>query len=741
MQQRARTEPRQPGPSVSVLTEPWPGPYGGVPPWDRIDPDDFGPAFDEAIAAARREIQAIADNPEPPTVDNTVVALEDAGRALRRLRSMFGVHTSNLNVGPIPALQREIGPKLAAHADWTIQNPRLFARIRAVHGALDDTSDVERSDVERSDVEGTDVDDTNRHDTNGDDTNGLGRPVVDGPTRRLVEDRHRQFVRQGAELAQEEKARLSAINGRLAELYTEFAQNVLHDEANQVTWIEGEAGLDGLPAAVVNSLAAAAADRGRPDAWAVLNTRSSMDPVLTNATDRAVREQVWRNYYSRGDRSGPNDNKPIITEILQLRAERATLLGYESHAHWRLEAAMAKTPAQAMALMMDIWPKARARAVEEVADMQRLADTDADAAGRVPAPIEPWDYRFYAERVRKDRFDLDFNEVKPYLQLEKLIEAMLWCSTELYGLHYTPVEDLDDGPVPVFHPDVRVWRVADRNGELVGLWYLDPFAREGKLSGAWMTAYRSQENLDRPVTTLVSNNSNFIPSGDGTPVLISWDDARTLFHEFGHALHGLLSDVVYPSQSGTSVTSDYVEFPSQINEHWLSTDEVLQRFCIHHETGEPMPAELIERIKRAETFNQGFDTVEYLASALVDMKLHLAGGDPIDPDSFERATLAELGMPPQIVMRHRTPQFAHVFSGEGYAAGYYSYLWADALTADAAEAFEQAGGYFDPEVARRLAEHVFSVGDTVDPVDGFRAFRGRDVDTNALLRKRGFPVA
>ncbi len=706
MQQQAQSDNTARSEAISVLTEPWSGPYGGIPPWDSIEPAAFGAAFDEAIARSKQEIQAIAENSEPPTIDNTIVAMEQAGRALRRLRSIFGVHTSNLNVDPIPAMQRQIGPKLAAHADWTIQHRQLFARIKAVHDTL----------------------------------HGPAGAAVDGQTRRLVEDRHRRFVRQGAELDPKQKSRLSAINGRLAELFIEFAQNVLGDEADQVTWIEDEAGLDGLATAVVHNLAAAAAELGRPDAWAVRNTRSSMDPVLTNATDRTVREQVWRTYYGRGDRPGPNDNKPIITEILQLRAERAALLGYRSHAHWRLEAAMAKTPERAMELMMDIWPKARDRALEEVADMQRVADAAAVAAGREPVAIEPWDYRFYAEQVRRERFDLDFNDVKPYLQLEKLIEAMLWCSTELYGLGYTPVEDLADGPVPVFHPDVRVWRVTDRAGEPVGLWYLDPFARDGKLSGAWMTAYRDQENLDRPVTAVVSNNSNFIRSADDGPVLISWDDARTLFHEFGHALHGLLSDVVYPSQSGTSVTSDYVEFPSQINEHWLSTDEVLGRFCLHYETGEPMPAGLIERIKRAETFNQGFDTVEYLASALVDMKLHLAGSDPIDPDRFERRTLGDLGMPPQIVMRHRTPQFAHVFSGEGYAAGYYSYLWADALTADAAEAFEQAGGYFDPEVAKRLHDHVFSVGDTVDPIDGFRAFRGRDVDTDALLRKRGFPI-
>jgi peptidyl-dipeptidase Dcp len=693
--------------AAALLAE-WAGPFGGVPPWDAVDPNAFPEAFEAAIAMANDEIAAIANNPEPPTVDNTVVALETAGRALERVSVMFWVHAANLNLGPIPDIEREVGPKLAAYSDSIVQNPALFARIKAVH----------EDAVQRA----------------------AGDNPLDGPTMRLVEDRHRQFVRQGAELSDEQKARLSTINQELAGLFTEFAQNVLHDESNLVTWIDDPAKLDGLAPSIVDGLAAAAAEQGRPEAWAIRNTRSSMEPVLTAATDRALREQVWRTYYGRGDQSGPNDNKPIITEILKLRAERARLLGYDTHAHWRLEVAMAKTPEAAMELMLNVWPKARARAAEEVADMQRIADAEA-ASGSGPAiTIEPWDYRFYAEKVRKEQFDLDFGEVKPYLQLEKLIEAMLWCSTELYGLQYTPVEDTPAGAVPVFHPDVRVWEVTGRDGGHVGLWYLDPYGRDGKLSGAWMNAYRDQERVHSPITTIVSNNSNFVKAAEGEPVLISWDDARTLFHEFGHALHGLLSDVEYPSQSGTSVSRDYVEFPSQINEHWLATTEVLNRFCRHHETDQPMPQELIDRIKRAETFNQGFDTVEYLASALIDMKLHLAGGAEIDPEVFERDTLAELGMPSEIVMRHRTPQFAHVFSGDSYSAGYYSYLWSDALTADAAEAFEEANGYFDQAVAQRLRDSVFSVGDTIDPAESFRRFRGRDVDTDALLRKRGFPV-
>ena len=688
----------------SPLLGAWTGPFGGVPPWDQVDPGAFLAAFDVAIEESKREINAIADNPEPATLANTIEALEQSGSMLERLAAMFYVHTSNLNIDPIPSIQREVGPQLAAFSDWITQHQALFARVKTVYQSLD----------------------------------GPAGDQVDGATRRLVTDRYRQFIRQGAELNGEQSTELSAINQELAGLYTDFAQNVLNDEANLVTWITDAAALDGLPSDLVDGMKSAAVERERPDAWAVLNTRSYMDPVLTNATDRALREEVWRTYYSRGDNPGDHDNKPIISKILRLRARRAKLLGYQTHAHWRLEVAMAKTPEAATDLMMNVWPKARDRALQEVADMQAIADKET-TNGSGPITIEPWDYRFYAEKVRMAHYDLDFGDVKPYLQLQKLIEAMLWCSGELYGLQYHPLDSAKDG-VPVFHPDVRVWEVTGRDGEHVGLWYLDPYAREGKLSGAWMTAYRDQENMGRPISTLVSNNSNFVKGPEGEPLLISWDDARTLFHEFGHALHGLLSDVRYPSQSGTSVSRDYVEFPSQINEHWLATTEVLNRFCRHYQTDEPMPTDLIERIKRAETFNQGFDTVEYLASAIVDMRLHLAGDIDIDPDQFERDTLADLGMPSQIVMRHRTPQFAHVFSGDGYSAGYYSYMWADALTADAAEAFEEAGGYYDQEVANRLLAHVFSVGDTVDPADGFRAFRGRDVDTNALLRKRGFPV-
>lgn len=686
-------EPSQNGEAMQALLEPWKGPFGGVPPWHLVQPESFVLAFDAAIAESQREHEAIANQKEPATFENTIVAMESAGNSLTRLQSLFGVHTSNLNVGPIPDQERAIAPKLAAHSDRITQNAKLFARIESVYKQLKEGN-------------------------------------FSLAQRRLVEDRYRDFVRRGAKLNDAEKAQLSQINNRLASLFTTFSQNVLADEQAYVTWITDPQDLAGLPASIVSAMGNAAKTRGHEGQWAITNTRSSMDPFLTYAQNRSLREQVWRNYYNRGDNGDANDNNGVMAEILRLRAKRAKLLGFETHAHWRVEPQMAKVPEAAMKLLLAVWPKAVARAKEEVADMQRIADAEGGGV-----TIEPWDYRFYSEKVRKAKYDLDFNEVKPYLQLEKLSAGMHWAAGQLYGLQFKPVNDL-----PVFHPDVRVWEVTDKAGQHVGLWYLDAYAREGKRSGAWMTAYRAQENMTGPVTPIVSNNSNFVAGTPGEPILISWDDANTLFHEFGHALHGLLSNVQYRSQAGTAVARDYVEFPSQINEHWLSTPEVLNQFAVHAQTGLPMPKELFAKVQRAATFNQGFSTVEYLASALIDMKVHLAGDVDIDPDSFERETLAQLGMPREIVMRHRMPHFSHIFSSDAYSAGYYSYLWSDALTADAAEVFEKAGSFYDPVVAKRLHDTVMSVGNTIDPADGFRAFRGRDVDTRALLRKRGFPV-
>ena len=679
--------------SLSILLQPWEGKYGGVPPWHLVRPEEFPDAFEAAIDEARAEIQAIADLNEPATFGNTIEALERAGQTLDRVQSMFGVHAGNLNFGPIPDIESRVAQMLSAWQDSVVQNQKLFARIKQVKES-DQFSSL--------------------------------TPVQ----QRLVNERFKSFVRRGANLSPEDKTELSQINTTLADLYTKFSQNVLADEANHVTWVDDESRLIGLPDSLIASLAAEAESRDEPEKWAVANTRSSMEPFLSFAGDRELREQVWRTYYSRCDHEDKHDNKEIITAILKLRAKRAKLLGYPTHAHWRLEPQMAKTPDAAMELMLNVWSKAVARVREEVADMQAMADSE-----NANIKIEPWDYRYYAEKVRAAKYDLDFNLVKPYLQLSQLVDGMMWAASQVFQLQFAQVHD-----VPVFHPDVKVWQVLGRNDNEIGLFYLDPYARKGKRSGAWMTSYRDQHQMGQRVTPIVSNNSNFVRGEDDQPELISWDDATTLFHEFGHALHGLLSDVTWPSQSGTNVARDFVEFPSQVYEHWLATSEVLKKFATHYETGAPMPEELLAKIEKAATFNQGFGTVEFLASALVDMKLHLAGDVTIDPAKFEQETLAELGMPAEIVMRHRMPHFSHVFSGDGYSAGYYSYLWADALTADAAEAFEEAGSFYDREIGQRLLDTVFSIGDTTDPAESYRNFRGRDVDTSALLRKRGFPV-
>ena len=677
--------------ATNPLLREWTGPYGGVPPFDEVRVEQFEPALEAAMRETLAEIDRISASPAAPTFENTLAALERTGETLDRVTTIYGVWSATMKGPDFQVVERKMAPRLAEFSDRIFQNAALFRRIEAVYLSPDTSA-------------------------------------LTPEQRRLAWWYHNNFVRAGARLDAQSKERIAAINQKLAGLFTRFSQNVLADETDLYLVLESEADLAGLPQSVKDAAAAAATQKGVPGKWVITNTRSAMEPFLTFSTRRDLREKAWRLFVNRGDNGGEHDNNAVAAEILALRAERAKLLGYPTHAHWRLENAMAKTPERAMELMEAVWTPAVARVREEVADMQAIADAE-DAK----ITIEPWDYRHYAEKVRKAKYDLDENEIKPYLQLEKLREGMFWVAGELYGFDFTPATN-----VPVYHPDVRVWEVTDRGtGRHIGLWYFDPYARPGKRSGAWMNAYRPQERFDEPVTTIVSNNSNFVKGRAGEPVLVSWDDATTLFHEFGHALHGLSSDVSYPSLSGTAVARDYVEFPSQLMEHWLSTPEVLQRFALHYETGEPLPRELAERIERASTFNEGFATVEYLASALVDMKLHLAGDRPVDIDAFERETLAQLGMPREIVMRHRTPQFLHVFASDGYSAGYYSYLWSDVLTADAFGAFAEAGGPYDDAVAARLS-HLLSLGNTVDPADAYREFRGRDPRVEALMRKRGF---
>jgi len=680
--------------ALGPLLDPWKGPHGGIPPFDRIRVEDFKPAIMQAMDWTRKEITSLTSRKIAPSFKSVVEALEDSGRPLGRAQNLLGVYTAGMNDKAMQAVETELAPVLAAFGDEIIQNTALFQRLKAVY-------------------------------------DGRGEARLKPEQIRLVETHYARFARQGAALDAPGKARLAEINQRLAALFTTFRQNQLGDEEEHTLVVETEAELAGLPETVKASAAEAAKERGLAGKWVFTNTRSSMEPLLALAGSRALREKGWRMWVNRGNNGDARDNNKVATEILRLRAERAKLLGYPTHAHWIVEDNMAGTPEAAMALVMRVWKAAVARAREEVADMQRVADAEGGGF-----KIEPWDYRHYAEKVRKAKYDIDQNEVKAHFQLEKMVEGMFWAAGRVYGLRFVELKG-----VPVFHPDVQVYDVR-RGGRRVGLFYFDPYARAGKNSGAWMSEYRTQERFKESVTPIVSNNSNFVKSKPGEPTLISWDDANTLFHEFGHALHGLLSNVTYPTLAGTSTKRDFVEFPSQVNEYWLETPELLQRFAIHYQTGKPIPKALVDRVLEAKNFNQGFDTVEYLASAIYDMRIHLAAtmDADINPSEFERTLMAEIGCPKEIVMRHRPTAFAHIFSSDAYSSGYYVYIWADAMTADVYEGFQERGGLYNKDACKLLEQAIMSVGNSIPPDEAFRRFRGRDVDTDALMRDRGFPV-
>ena len=679
---------------TNPLLDEWTGPHGGCPRFDLVKVDAFKPAMMKGMDSNRVEIAAIAGNRAAPNFENTFAGFDNAGRPFGRATRIFYVYTSTMNDKRTQAVETEMAPLLSAFDDEIVQNKALFARLKAVYDAR-------------------------------------AKAKLSPEQQRLVDVVYTNFARKGAALGNADKARLKAINKRLASLFTTFRQNVLADEEDYTLVIDNEADLAGLPDNLREAAASTAEEKGQKGKWLFTNTRSSMEPFITYASRRDLREKGWRMWTMRGDNPGPHDNNPVIAEILQLRAQRAKLLGFASHAHWILDNNMAKTPDAAMALMMKVWKAAVVRAREEIADMQSFADSE--GAG---IRIEPWDYRYYAEKVRKAKYDVDQTEISQYLQLDKMRESMFWVADQLFGLRFVKLDD-----VHVYHPDMSVYEVR-REGKRVGLWYFDPYARAGKNSGAWMNAYRTQEKFRTEITPVVSNNSNFVKGKAGEPVLISWDDAVTLYHEFGHALHGLNSNINYPTLAGTSVKRDFVEFPSQLNEHWLSTPEVLNRFALHHKTRRPIPADLVAKIEKAKNFNQGFSTVEYLSAAIYDMKIHLAAmpDQKIDAGAFEKQTMAEIGCPSEIVMRHRPTQFGHIFSGDGYSAGYYVYIWADTLTDDTFEAFNEAGGPYDKAVAKRYYETILSVGNSVPPDEAFRHFRGRDVDTDALMRERGFPV-
>ncbi|MCR6645113.1 MAG: M3 family metallopeptidase [Terricaulis sp.] len=673
------------------LLAPWTGPYGGVPPWDQANAAALPAAFELGIALQAAEIDAIANNPAPPTFDNTIVAMQRSGDHLGRAGTLFSVLSANVSNPDVQAVQAEWSPRLTRASNAITFNRALFQRI--------DTLFQQRA--------------------------GLG---LNAEQLRLLERTHAGFVRAGAALTPEQQTRLGAINQELSSHFTEFNRRLLADEDTAI-FINTERDLAGLPASIRTALRAEATRRGRPNAWAVANTRSSVDPFLTFAENRRLREQVWRAFKNRGDNGDANDTNEIISQILALRAERAQLLGFATHAHLRMDDTMAREPERAQELMERVWHPAVARVREEVADMQAIADRQ-----RARITIEPWDYLFYAEQVRNARYNYNQNEVREYFQLDRMVEGAFFMANQLYGLSFKEIT----GTVPVFHPDVRVFEVSDRDGSYQGLFYLDNFARPGKRSGAWASGYRGHNTYTGEVITpITSNNNNFVQAPDG-PTLISLDDAETLFHEFGHALHSLLSEVNYPGLAGTP--RDYVEFPSQVHEHWVLTRPILDRFALHYRTGEPMPQALVDRINNASTFNEGYDTVEYLSSALVDMALHHRAEPVADPDAFERDTLTALGMPREMVMRHRLPQFGHLFSSDAYSAGYYSYLWSEVMDADTWEMFEASGNVFDPTAAAGMRNIILAPGNSTDRAEAYRQFRGRDPDVNALLRVRGFPA-
>ncbi|HEY9718873.1 MAG TPA: M3 family metallopeptidase [Trichormus sp.] len=689
---RTLAEDSQP---MGPLLDPWTGDHEGYARFDLVKIEEFKPALLKGMDLKRVEIKAITDKTDKATFEDTIAAFEDSGRPYNRTNRFFDIYTSTMNDKPMQAIENEMKPIMSKFDDEVIQNDPLFQRIKVVYEIRENSG-------------------------------------LTGEQQRLVDVYYRQFTRQGAGLDEKKKERLREINAKLATLFTNFRHNQLADEENYKLVIDKESDLDGLSDSLRADAAALATAKGLKGQWAIANTRSSMEPFLTYATNRDLRHKGWVMWTRRGDNGDEHDNKATIKEILKLRAERARILGFPTHAHWILADNMAKTPAAAMHLMMRVWKAAVNRVHEEVRDMQAIADGE-----HANIKIEPWDYRFYAEKVRKAKYDIDQNEVKQYLQLDKIREGMFFAANKVYGLELVKVDGL-----PVVMPDITVYEVR-RGGKQIGLWYFDPYARDGKSSGAWMNEYRTQEKFRGDVTPIVSNNANFVKGAPGEPVLISWDDATTMFHEFGHALHGLQSNVNYPSLAGTNVKRDFVEFPSQVNERWILTTEVLSQYALHHKTGKPIPAELVERIRKGKTFNQGFITTEYLASAIYDMKIHLAAtpDTDIDPDVFEHETMTEIGCPTEIVMRHRPTQFGHIFADDGYSAGYYSYIWADTMSADAAEAFTQAGSFYDRATCDRFRDTIFMVGNSVPPDVAFRNFRGRDVDTNALMRDRGFPIS
>src|SRR5215510_15056383 len=682
------TRPASASDVSNPLLAKWTGPFE-LPPFSAIGPEHFRPAFDRALADHRAEIDTIASNRAMPSFDNTVVALENSGRRLERVSNVFFVLAGADTSDEIEAIERDISPLLARHNNALYLNPALYSRI---------------ADLYRQ-----------RHE--------LGLDVEQA---RVLERYHTRFVRAGAAVEKPAQDRLAAINEQLATLGTRFGQNVLADEKSFAMLLD-ESDLGGVPDFARAAARAAAQDRGEPNKYAITLARSSVETFLQFSSRRDLREKAFQAWIRRGETGGTTDNRALIAEMVALRGERAKLLGFATFSDYRLDDQMAKTPAAARKLLDEVWGRARTKAAGERDALQALI---AQEGGNFA--LAPHDWRYYTEKLRKAKYDLDEAEIKPYFQLDKMIEAAFETAGRLFGLSFKPVD------MPLYNPDARAWDVTDAQNRHVALFIGDYFARQSKHSGAWMTSLRDQERLSGDIRPIVLNVCNFSKPSAGEPALLSFDDARTLFHEFGHALHGMLSNVTYPLLSGTAVANDFVELPSQLYEHWLEVPEILQHYARHFRTGEPMPKALLDKVLKTRTFNQGFATVEYTACALVDLDLHsLADASGLDVSDFERKDLERIAMPAEIVMRHRLPHFQHLFSGGGYAAGYYSYLWSEVLDADAFAAFEETGNAFDPATAKRLRDFVYSAGNLRDPSEAYTAFRGRLPTVDALLKKRG----
>jgi len=678
---------------TNPLLSEWETPFK-LPPFEKIKPEHFEPAFEQAIADHNTEIQTIADNSETPCFTNTIEALEKSGETLKKVGAVFFNLSATDSNETLQSIERKVTPLLARHRSDIELNGTLFERIDALQN---NNQNLDLSDEQL----------------------------------RVLDRYYKNFIRAGAMLPPEQKKRMAEINENLALLCTKFSQNLLKDESDFHLVLDSEKDLDGLPDFLRASAKNVAEELGYPGKYVITLSRSSIEPFLSFSKRRDLREQAFKAWINRGAGSKDTNNTSIISKIISLRLERARLLDFKNFAEFKLDDTMAKNSSAVAELLQSVWQPALHQAKLE---SSKLQDVIRSEGGNFD--LEPWDWRYYSEKVRKTEFDIDEFEIKPYFQLEQIISAAFETAHRLFGLEFEECVGLE-----LYHADVRAWEVRARDGTHVGLFLGDYFARPSKKSGAWMSSFRSQDKLDGNRRAIILNVMNFVKGGSDKPTLLSFDDARTLFHEFGHALHGLLSDVTYPSISGTNVVQDFVELPSQLYEHWLSQPEILKKFAVHYCTGKPLPGDLLDKILKSQNFNQGFTTVEYIASALVDLDLHrLEAVDNLDVIEFEKSSLDRIGMPREIVMRHRLPQFSHLFSGGSYAAGYYSYLWSETMDADAFKAFEECGDIFDENVAARLHDYIYSSGGKHDPAAAYTAFRGRMPVIDALLQKRGFKV-